>query len=154
METSKPVTSFSAKSPSKHPYHPDATNDPLVGTQEHPDQAAELKSEPEQEAAPWPTRGRAVKSRLLAGLLGVFLGGLGLHRFYLSYVEIGVCQLAMFLLSFGFVVVYGLVSGMPRGPMMLIAVFTAALVWLWGAVEGVMILAGMLPHDGHGHPLR
>jgi TM2 domain-containing membrane protein YozV len=27
------------------------------------------------------------KSRIAAGLLGIFLGGFGVHRFYLGYIE-------------------------------------------------------------------
>ncbi|MBT2536508.1 TM2 domain-containing protein [Arthrobacter sp. ISL-69] len=30
------------------------------------------------------------KSKLVAGLLGIFLGGIGIHRFYLGFTEIGV----------------------------------------------------------------
>ena len=137
-----------------NPYHPNATNDPLVGTQEHPDEMVEILSEPESEAAPWPTHGKAEKSRRVAGVLGILFGELGIHRFYLSYVEVGLCQLAMFVLTFGAVVAYGAITGMSAKPMFLIALATAAIVWLWGAVEGVMILLGMMPHDGHGHPLR
>src|SRR5258707_374960 len=32
------------------------------------------------------------KSKLVAGLLGIFLGGLGVHRFYLGYIGIGIAQ--------------------------------------------------------------
>jgi TM2 domain-containing membrane protein YozV len=138
----------------RKPYHPDATNDPLVGTQEHPDQMVEILREPESEAAPWPTRGRPEKSRVIAGILGILFGELGLHRFYLDYAEVGLCQLAMFVISFGAVLAYGLATKMPLGATLLIATSTAALVWIWGAVEGAMILFGMMPHDGHGHPLR
>lgn len=38
------------------------------------------------------------KSRLAAGLLGIFLGGLGIHNFYLGYNEKGICQIVLFVL--------------------------------------------------------
>ena len=70
------------------------------------------------------------KSRLAAGLLGIFLGGLGVHRFYLGYTMIGVIQLVLTLVTFGF-------------------------AGLWGFVEGIMILAraGAFRADAAGTPL-
>jgi TM2 domain-containing membrane protein YozV len=75
------------------------------------------------------------KSKIAAGLLGIFLGGLGIHRFYLGYTKIGVIQLVL-------TVVLGL--------------FTLGLVGLWGVVEGIMILAGSsyFQRDANGIPLR
>lgn len=75
------------------------------------------------------------KSKIAAGLLGIFLGGLGIHRFYLGYTKIGVIQLVL-------TIVLGL--------------FTLGLVGLWGVVEGIMILAGSsyFQRDANGIPLR
>ena len=71
------------------------------------------------------------KSRLAAGLLGIFLGGFGIHRFYLGYTNIGVVQI-------------------------LVTVFTWGLGAVWGFVEGIMILAGAQSFrtDARGVPLR
>ena len=71
------------------------------------------------------------KSRLAAGLLGIFLGGLGLHRFYLGYTTLGVVQLLVTFFTFGFGAI-------------------------WGFVEGIMILAGAQSFrtDSRGVPLR
>jgi TM2 domain-containing membrane protein YozV len=60
--------------------------------------------------------GAQPKSRLAAGLLGIFLGGFGVHRFYLGYTNIGIIQI-------------------------LVTVFTCGLGSIWGLVEGIMILA-------------
>ncbi|MDQ0822468.1 hypothetical protein QFZ79_000206 [Arthrobacter sp. V4I6] len=38
------------------------------------------------------------KSRLVAGLLGIFLGGLGIHRFYLGYTTMGIVQILLTVL--------------------------------------------------------
>jgi TM2 domain-containing membrane protein YozV len=75
------------------------------------------------------------KSKLAAGLLGIFLGGLGIHRLYLGYTLIGILQLAATLI---------------------LSIFTFGLVALWGVVEGIMILAGAsyFQRDARGIPLR
>lgn len=71
------------------------------------------------------------KSRLAAGLLGIFLGSLGIHRFYLGYTTLGIVQLLVTLFTFG--------AGA-----------------IWGFVEGIMILAGAQSFrtDARGVPLR
>src|SRR5262245_13188253 len=43
------------------------------------------------------TGGADQNRKLIAGLLGVFLGGLGIHRFYLGYTVLGVVQLVLCL---------------------------------------------------------
>lgn len=75
------------------------------------------------------------KSKIAAGLLGIFLGGLGIHRFYLGYTKIGIIQLVLALV----------LSALGLG-------FLA----LWGLIEGIMILAGAVyfQRDAHGVPLR
>ena len=47
-----------------------------------------------------------MKSKLTAILLCFFLGGLGIHRFYLSYTLIGVIQ----LLTFGGVLIWAIID--------------------------------------------
>jgi hypothetical protein len=75
------------------------------------------------------------KSKIVAGLLGIFLGPLGIHRFYLGFTKIAVIQLLLTIV---------------------LGVFTAGLVGLWGVIEGIMILAGAAPFrtDAQGNPLR
>lgn len=75
------------------------------------------------------------KSKIAAGLLGIFLGGLGVHRFYLGYTAIGVIQLVLTVF---------------------LGIFTFGLVGVWGLVEGIMILAGAgyFQRDAKGIPLR
>lgn len=72
------------------------------------------------------------KSRLAAGLLGILLGGLGIHRFYLGYVGIGIAQIVVTFL-------------------------TAGVGAIWGLIEGILYLTsrtGTYSVDATGRPLR
>ncbi|MBQ5608301.1 MAG: TM2 domain-containing protein [Oscillospiraceae bacterium] len=73
------------------------------------------------------------KSKLAAGLLGIFLGSLGVHNFYLGFTGKAVAQLLITVLSCG---VLSAVSG------------------VWGLIEGVMILAGNTNKDAKGNALK
>ena len=68
------------------------------------------------------------RSRIKAGLLAMFLGGLGAHSFYLGNFRKGCLQLLVTLATFG-------------------------LGHLWGFVEGVMILSDYIDRDARGVPL-
>ncbi|WP_426595436.1 TM2 domain-containing protein [Cellulomonas sp. McL0617] len=80
------------------------------------------------------------KSKVVAGLLGIFLGHFGVHRFYLGYNREG---LTMLLIA----VVGGIV--------------TCGIAWIavgiWGLVEGILYLVGtpgtQWTHDATGRPL-
>jgi TM2 domain-containing membrane protein YozV len=50
-------------------------------------------------AAPKSTNAEG-KSQLVALLLNIFLGGLGIHRFYLGYVGMGILYIALLITSF------------------------------------------------------
>lgn len=98
------------------------------------------ESIPTPEVTPVPTAPAVQqKSRMAAGLMGIlfglFLGGLGIHNFYLGYTKKAVIQLVICLV--GFCLVIGpLVSG------------------IWCLVEGIMILAGNINEDANGVPLK
>ncbi len=79
-----------------------------------------------------PAAGAGQKSKMAAGLLGIFLGSLGVHNFYLGYTGKAVAQLLISVLSCGFL---------------------AAASGIWGLVEGIMILTGSINVDGKGMPL-
>lgn len=68
------------------------------------------------------------KSKMTAGLLGIFLGGLGVHNFYLGYTGKAIAQI---VLSFCFGIGY-----------------------IWGLIEGIMILTGSINKDAKGIPLK
>ena len=69
------------------------------------------------------------KSKLAAGLLGILLGGLGVHNFYLGFTGKGVAQI-------------------------LLSVFVCGSGYLWGLIEGIMILVGSIDRDAQGNPLK
>lgn len=69
------------------------------------------------------------KSKLTAGLLGIFLGGFGVHNFYLGYTTKGIIQIAVTLITCG--------AGS-----------------LWGLIEGIMILCGSINTDANGVSLK
>ena len=65
------------------------------------------------------------KSKMVAGLLQIFLGYFGIGRFYLGYTGIGVLQIFFAWLTCG----------------------------IWPLVDGIMMLMGKVP-DSQGRPLR
>lgn len=72
------------------------------------------------------------KSKIAAGLFGIFLGSLGIHNFYLGYTGKAIAQLLITVLSCG---ILGFASA------------------LWGLIEGILILAGDM-RDANGNILR
>ena len=68
------------------------------------------------------------KSKMVAGLLGLFLGGIGIHNFYLGNTGRGVAQI-------------------------IVTVFTCGMGALWGFIEGILILTGSINTDSDGNPL-
>lgn len=44
---------------------------------------------------------KGTKNNVVAGLLGIFLGSLGIHKFYLGYTKSAVIMLLVSLLTFG-----------------------------------------------------
>lgn len=73
------------------------------------------------------------KSKLVAGLLGILFGSLGVHNFYLGYTGKGIAQLLLTLLSFGLLFIVS---------------------YVWGLVEGIMILTGSIETDAKGNELK
>lgn len=73
------------------------------------------------------------KSKLAAGLFGIFLGSIGIHNFYLGYTGKAVAQLLITVCSCG---VLSVVSG------------------IWGLIEGIIILTSNDPKDAFGNDLR
>ncbi len=71
------------------------------------------------------------KSKLVAGLLGILVGGFGIHRFYLGYTTLGIVQIVVTLLTCG-------------------------IGAIWGFIEGILYLVGAdgWKTDARGRPLK
>lgn len=69
------------------------------------------------------------KSKMAAGLLGIFLGAWGIHNFYLGFTSKAIIQIVVTLVTCG-------IGG------------------LWGFIEGILILTGSINKDAQGMPLQ
>ena len=71
------------------------------------------------------------KSKLVAGLLAIFLGTFGVHNFYLGYTGKAVTQLVLSIVGILLCCV-------------VVGVFIVMGVGIWGLVEGILILTGKI----------
>ena len=72
------------------------------------------------------------KSKVIAGMLGICFGALGVHNFYLGYKGKAIAQLLITCLSFG------------------LLYFVSS---TWGFIEGILILVGTINKDADGNEL-
>jgi TM2 domain-containing membrane protein YozV len=95
---------------------------------------------PQPGYGPAPPYDPTAKSKLAAGLLGIFLGAFGVHRFYLGFNNIAIAQLAVGVIG------------------LILLPFTCGLIFIgasiWGLIDGIMILTGSISADATGRPLR
>ena len=69
------------------------------------------------------------RSKVVAGVLQICLGGLGIGRFYTGHVGIAIAQIAVTFLTCG-------------------------LGAIWPVIDGILMLVGDSPRDADGRPLR
>ncbi|WP_051639859.1 NINE protein [Cellulomonas sp. URHE0023] len=125
------------------PLHPVDDVPPLSATVQYPPgRVPDLEDATAPTRVPRPRREPRVwlRSRVVAGLLGVFLGGLGLHRMYLGYWRRGLTMLALFVV----------------GGFFTLGLATLA-VCVVGFAEGLLYLSvrrGRFSRDARGRPLR
>ena len=72
------------------------------------------------------------KSKIAAGLLGIFLGCFGVHNFYLGYTGKAIGQLLITVLS---------------------CFILSPISAIWGLIEGILILTGSINTDAEGNEL-
>lgn len=75
------------------------------------------------------------KRKKTAGLLGIFLGALGVHRFYLGYTGTALIHIILFILGF-------LTLGV-----------TALGSYVWALVDAIRIFKGKIPLDANDNEL-
>ena len=68
------------------------------------------------------------KSKMVAGLLGIFLGAWGIHNFYLGYSGKAILQIVL-------------------------TIITCGIAGIWGFIEGILILCGNINTDADGNTL-
>ena len=73
------------------------------------------------------------KSKIAAGLLSIFLGWLGIGRFYLGFTGLGLLQLLLSVLSIGILIIP---------------------VCIWTLIEGILMLTGSFNKDAKGNLLQ
>lgn len=76
------------------------------------------------------------KSKVVAGILGILLGSIGVHNFYLGNTGKAVAQLLLTLIG-----------------SLLTCGISAVAAEIWGLVEGIQILTGSINTDADGVPL-
>lgn len=75
------------------------------------------------------------KSKILAGILGLLFGSLGVHNFYLGYNGKATTQLLLTVV--GWIIIIGpIIAG------------------IWSFVEAIMIFAGSISVDANGNKLE
>lgn len=83
------------------------------------------------------------KSRAVAALLAFFLGGLGIHQFYVGNVALGTARIGFFLLSL-LTALFG------------VGIFLAVCNIVWSIIDIILVLAraGYMATDKRGVPLK
>lgn len=74
-----------------------------------------------------PGQSNGQKSKMAAGLLGIFLGSFGVHNFYLGFTNKAILQIVL-------------------------TVVTCGVAGIWGFIEGILILTGSINKDANGMP--
>ena len=123
---------WSGSTPPQQQAYPQAPGGYPPGGQPYPPQPYAGQPYPGR----WVQEDPYAKSRVVAGLLGIFLGAFGIHRFYTGHAGIGIIMLLVTVLSLG---------------------IFAAVTSIWGLIEGILYLVsktGSYSRDASGLPLR
>lgn len=101
------------------------------------------------------------KSKVAAGVLGLLLGGLGIHNFYLGYTKKAIIQLGVQLGAMAIAIILYILSiplsliviGVLLIPIAMVFNGVQIGIGVWGFVEGIMILCGKIDRDADGNML-
>lgn len=107
-----------------------------------------------------------IKSKMVAGLLGIFLGTYGVHNFYLNYTKKAIIQLSSVIVAYG-IYIWGAVTMMSGDFMMIseydimgfvvvLLIFVLLLlgIRIWSFIEAILIFCGKINKDGKGRLLK
>lgn len=96
-------------------------------------------SYPSASGAPAP--GGEQKSMILAVILALFIGSLGIHNFYLGKTGRGITQLILSVIGWLTTFLY-------------IGYIPLTIVFIWVVIEIIQMLVNKNYRDGHGIPLK
>ena len=80
---------------------------------------------------------RPVKNHYVAAFLGIFFGFLGLHRIYLGFYPIAILQISLTFSPYFGIPFFGFQYG-----------------FMWGFIEGCLLIGGLMNKDAKGRPLK
>ena len=111
---------------------------------------------------PQPVIPKDARSRVVAGLLGIFLGGFGAHNFYIKRTGRAVIQLLVslvYLIAYiSFMVFVRLSTDYFAIGLFGILIFVGFLarvgIGIWAFVESILLFCGNTKVDGRGRPFR
>lgn len=138
---------------------------PVCGEQTHPEAVMCVKCGSSFIKEEAPAEPVGAKSAMVAGILGIFLGALGVHNFYLGYTKKAVVQLLLSIFSIFFAMLYvagivGFTFEWEIGALifavisLIIGVLCSIAVGIWAFVEAIMLLCGAKKKDGKGNLLK
>lgn len=107
--------------------------------------AVEIYSEARMTGGAVPGAGPAAagaKSKTTAGILAIFLGGIGVHKFYLGYTGVGVLHIVAWVFVFFIACGLGCVAGLVTFGIgsLVVPVLVWFLFWLLPITEGIIYL--------------
>jgi TM2 domain-containing membrane protein YozV/RNA polymerase subunit RPABC4/transcription elongation factor Spt4 len=121
-----------------------------------------------------PTLEYSPKNRLVGGLLGLFLGSIGVHNFYLGHIKKGVAKIILTVISFVFIIgaVSLLISSgytdIDSGEfivtnytnftnamlLLVLGIFVSSGLGIWALIESILIFVSTNIKDGDNKPLK
>lgn len=102
----------------------------IITKEEFEKEKEKIFNEPSQPSQTFVAPDPLAKSKIVAGVLGILLGSIGVHRFYLGFVGIGIVQI-------------------------IVTICTCGVGSIWGFIEGILILVGnYITTDSQGRPLK
>lgn len=87
------------------------------------------------------------KSKIVAGILAIFIGTFGVHNFYLGYTAKAVIQVSCTVVSLLLTICSFGIGG-------IIGIPVISGISIWALVEGILILCGKIDKDGKGNLLE
>jgi TM2 domain-containing membrane protein YozV len=99
-----------------------------------------------------PQAPKNAKSRVAAGVMGFFVGFLGVHNFYLGYTVKAIFQLVLGLAWLWMIFIGALIGGSVA--CILLGMLMSLASAIWAFIEVILLLCGVKNTDGKGNQLK